>query len=567
MYQVKREETFPLRELLWGLTLLTLGYLAAPAGAQVVYCNITDVTVKPLINGVQIIVQADGVLDWRFGRGEGPGAIRRPRGEMATRISLWFPEARSQVPNFFDVNIFPVSTIRVFVPQEAQAGIGVAMEIQLVQPSRFEVRSSTDQQSLIITVRTERTVERAGAGRRRAEEAEAQQVLEVSYEEGRLSIHALKVNIHNLLGEIARVTGLNIAVDDAVQHEVSLTLRDLPPEKVMQAIASGYGLALAEMNGVYMFTEGVPTDLAPYNLSGTESFRLKYARARYAAGLLPTFLFKYLLQNPEQNAIVVTAPTQMLDKIRRDLEKIDLAPPQIMVEALAVEITTTAEEELGLSLLRRRAREEYGFDAPLGEVFYRRLDDLKPEFLATLKALLQKGKAKIRANPRMAVINGQTADIFIGTQRFIRVEYLQWGQLQERIQPVDVGVSLEITPWTGGNGEITTRITPQVSNIVELDPQTGLPVLSTREATTSVRVRDGETIVIGGLTLQQEFETKRRIPLLGDIPVLGSLFRSRQTVTTNTELIIFITPYVLTERGRLPDEAAEADIRTRLLGE
>ena len=91
-------------------------------------------------------------------------------------------------------------------------------------------------------------------------------------------------------------------------------------------------------------------------------------------------------------------------------------------------------------------------------------------------------------------MNGQEAEIFIGAQRFIKVNFLQYGQQQERIQSVPVGVRLVVTPWTGGNREITTKLYAEVSNIVEIDASTGLPLLSTRSANSTVRAKDGETI-------------------------------------------------------------------------
>lgn len=124
---------------------------------------------------------------------------------------------------------------------------------------------------------------------------------------------------------------------------------------------------------------------------------------------------------------------------------------------------------------------------------------------------------------------------------------------------------LDITPWTGGNGEITLSIMPEVSNISELDRETGMPVLSTRRAQTTVRVKDGETIVIGGLTQRQEYQTRTKIPLLGDLPILGSLFQGTKTNRINSELPIFVTPHVLTDQGRLKDEAQEQRIRQKML--
>ena len=157
------------------------------------------------------------------------------------------------------------------------------------------------------------------------------------------------------------------------------------------------------------------------------------------------------------------------------------------------------------------------------------------------------------------------AEIFIGAQRFIKVQYVQRGQQQERIQSVPVGVRLVVTPWTGGNREITTHLVAEVSNIVELDATTGLPLLSTRRAESTVRAGDSETIVIGGLTQRQEEVTKKKIPILGDIPILGNLFRHKTKTFSNTELVLLITPRLLTESGTLPDAEAEAAIRAKFL--
>jgi type II secretory pathway component GspD/PulD (secretin) len=377
------------------------------------------------------------------------------------------------------------------------------------------------------------------------------------------------------MAEIARKTGVEIAIDDRdliyTDEErktggklVSCYLEKMPVEEVIRSIATGYGLALSKVRGVYMLAQGLPQDLATYHLSGTRSFPMKYLRAQAASGLLPTFLFQYLHTNNEQNAVVATAPNQMLDKIGRDLQKVDIASPQIMIEALAVEFTDTSDLKQALGIQFTSPTGEASMDTATGDLTYRTIGQLPRDFSARLEALVQKGRARIRSRPRMAALNGQTARLFIGAQKFILVKYTQFGGTTERIQGVDVGVKLDVTPWTGGNGEVTTRIEPEVSNISEVDPVSGLPVLSTRRAETTVRVKDGETVVIGGLVLKQEFNTKRKIPILGDIPFLGYMFRSQSKSEQNTELAIFITPHILTDQGRLKNEKEEERIRQQL---
>jgi len=207
-------------------------------------------------------------------------------------------------------------------------------------------------------------------------------------------------------------------------------------------------------------------------------------------------------------------------------------------------------------------------DSRSGRIDYSNVGDLPYDFEARLRALEAEQRANIRAAPRMAVINGHQANIFIGVRRFITVEYITFGQTTEKIQGVDVGVKLRVTPLTGGGGEITLKIEPdgtEVSNISELDPETGLPVLSTRQTGTTVRVKDGETVMIGGLSQRQIEDRWTKIPVLGDLPLIGKLFRSRTKTAVNSELVVFITPHILTPEGRLADEAEEQRIRERFL--
>jgi type II secretory pathway component GspD/PulD (secretin) len=549
-----------------------LSWFASAANA-LVYCNITKVEAKELKNGVQIMVSADGSLDFK---GDDH--------DWARRVYLEFPGAKSALEtNFIDVGIYPVSYVQVSIPQGAVEGVGIEMIVALFETSEYEVTRSTDQQTVIITVNSERTIETNGKSKP-TEVSEAESTLELTYANDLLTVYAVRADIHKLIGRIARECEIQIAIDDKVQRETTISLESLPPIEVIRGIASAYGLALLEREGKFMISEGVPTDLATYNMSGTQSFPMQYVRAYTASGLLPTFLYSYLHVNPEQNAVVVTAPRQMLGKIEHDLKKIDVAPQQIMIEAIAVEYASTKDAEANLSFARIGENRGFGWNSATGNVEYERWDEAdnteeqagsqwvlvgrKPhDFEAQLSALVNKGRADVKARPRMVTLNGRSAEIFVGTERFILVKYMRYGNLQEKIQGVDVGVKLDIGAWTGGNNEITTDITSEVSNIQELDPQTGLPLLSQRVASTTVRARDGETIVVGGLVQEQTYETKRKIPILGDLPLIGGLFRSKNTTTTDSELVILITPHILTAEGRLQDEEEEQKTREQFLGE
>ncbi len=523
------------------------------------YCYINEVKTTVMSNGVQIQVKADGILTldrdtqrmWGYGR-------------SVTEATFRFPDARLNMDKtLYNVEEDPVSTISLYVPQDAVDGKGVAMTVTMTERSRVKAELSEDRQTYLVTVYGSRTVERI-VGETEAKEVKEGEI-QVTAVEGLISVHAVKADIHKVVGQIAREGEISVAVDDAVQHKVSVNVQDREPLAVLRGIAAGYGLALSAVGDVYMLSEGVPADLPTYLRSGTASFPMRYLKASDAPSLLPTFLFQYVHDNPEQNAVVVTAPSQMLAKIKEDLEAVDIPPPMIMVECAVIELTDSAD--LDYQFRWRYDSENYGAgtDSRTGEIDFEHGDfdalatAVAPtaQLQAWLQELITEGRAEVRSHPSIAAVNGKQASIFVGSERYIKVQYSQSGYEQERIEVVPVGVKLSVRPWTGGNQEITTYVNVEVSNIVELDPETGVPRLSSRSAATTLRTRDGETIVIGGLTQKQQEKTYRRIPILGSLPIIGPLFRSRSQRASTTELVILVRPRLLDESGRLPAQEDE----------
>jgi len=563
-----------MRSTLTGVILVTTALLIG-AGLQLrqadaqgeAYCYITEVETSVLSNGVQIKVKADGILTldqytryvWGSGR-------------SVTEATFRFPDARLGLDckRLYDVDEEPVSTIVLGVSSDAVEGKGVEMTVTLTERYRVKAELGEDRQSYLVTVYGQRTVERI-AGKKEAAQIEEGEI-EVTATDGLLSVRAVNADIHKVVGQIAREGGISVAVDDAVQHEVSLNVQELEPLAMLQGIAAGYGLALSEVGDVYMFSEGVPADLPTYRHSATASFPMRYLKASDARSLLPTFLFKYLHDNPEQNAVVVTAPSQMLAKIKQDLGAVDIPPPMILVECAVIELTDSSDLDSQFRWRYDSPRYGVGTDSYTGDVEFEHGDigglatAVVPtaELQAWLQALVTQGRAEVRSHPSTAAANGKNASIFIGSERYIKVQYSEYGQQQERIEVVPVGVRLSVRPWTGSNQEITTEVEVDVSNIVELNPETGIPRLGTRSAKTTLRTQTGETIVIGGLTQRQAETTYRRIPILGSLPIIGSLFRSRSQRASTTELVILVRPRLLDESGRLPPQEDE-QIRRQFL--
>jgi MSHA biogenesis protein MshL len=179
---------------------------------------------------------------------------------------------------------------------------------------------------------------------------------------------------------------------------------------------------------------------------------------------------------------------------------------------------------------------------------------------AVLAALAQQGTLKVVSKPRLRTLNNQPAVVRVGQDIpvFIRQVTQAPGTppvitTNETVQTVTVGTVLSITPQVAADGLITLDITPAVSRLVgtqvSASGDTSAPVIDIRQASSLVRVRDGATIIMGGLVQDSTTTTTRKIPILGDIPILGKAFSGNDKETDRTELIFFLTPRVVPDGG------------------
>jgi type II secretory pathway component GspD/PulD (secretin) len=176
-------------------------------------------------------------------------------------------------------------------------------------------------------------------------------------------------------------------------------------------------------------------------------------------------------------------------------------------------------------------------------------------FSAVLDALKLQGNLKVVSKPRLRTLNNQPAVVRVGQDIpvFLRQVTLSGTQNPipvetETIQTITVGTVLSITPQISSDGLITLDITPAVSRLVRMETSVSgnnAPVIDIRQASSIVRVRDGATIVMGGLVQDSSSTTHRKIPVLGDIPLLGKIFTGTYDNSERTELIFFLTPRII----------------------
>lgn len=390
-----------------------------------------------------------------------------------------------------------------------------------------------------------------------------------------ISVYAVGVQADEFFTQLARATGVGIIIDDTigrysndkyVSRKITVHLTDKKISEIIENVCTAYGLSHSQVGGVFMVSEGIPNSPSSYLISDIDSVTTKYVLASNAKSLLPVFLQDHVKVNEEQNAVILSAPTEVLAKFREDIEQFDVPAAQIMIDVLMVEFTDSAAKELGFDFLWSNSGKSAVTSSGSGDIIFEVLDTLPDKFITQIRSLAEKGKARVHANPRIATVSGQSASIFVGRQRYLSQSVETSGDYYGSMNYIDAGIRLTMTPWTGGDGAIIAEVSPEVSVMSAPDPKTGLPEKSSRRADTIVRVRDGDTVIIGGLLQSELQSTRTKIPVLGDLPLIGGLFTGVSQTTVNTELVIFITPHILSQTGHLPD-SYEQNLLQKLDGE
>jgi MSHA type pilus biogenesis protein MshL len=279
-----------------------------------------------------------------------------------------------------------------------------------------------------------------------------------------------------------------------------------------------------------------------------------------------------LVLNRFSGVAQITAPVRRHESIRAFIELVNRRiTQQVEIEARLVEVTLRDEQKLGvdwdqaatsLEGVRVQARAPLDVAGVGGTVLGANTFAATLGFgraSAVIQALKQQGEVKTVAQPRLRALNNQTAFIKVGEDRpFFRLQQtttLQqpgattaFNQTQENfsVSTITIGTILAVTPQIDGDKTITLDVLPAITRLQAIvtspDGRQTAPVTEVKQASTIVRLRDGETAIIGGLISEETGETERRVPILGKIPVVGAAFRSRANLRARTELVIFLTP-------------------------
>jgi len=391
-----------------------------------------------------------------------------------------------------------------------------------------------------------------------------------------VSLEADQASLPEVLKILADKGGLNLITGPAVtSSKITIQMKDVPVEQAVNLVVRAAGLAYERIGNSILVTSAESlqeeTGLSSYMVD------LKFADAVEVKDALRGLTDKIEVDRGGNRLIVVTSP-RIIAEIEEIVAEIDRPARQVMLEARIVEVSTDDFKRLGIDwdLLSRQGFMfvEGNYDSLQGGESSDQIRGLKifpntpgthdifklgnfsrvaQVYRVAMDLALQNGNARVLANPKIATLNGREANMLVGS----RIPFVISGTIfaaggaatSQQVQREEVGVKLSITPLINADGYITTVIKPEVSSVIGYKGQNeDLPVVATRQATTTVRLKDGGSVIIGGLLSEERTSLTSKLPILGDIPGLGLLFQHTTSQVIKKDLVIEVTPRILPEQ-------------------
>ena len=284
----------------------------------------------------------------------------------------------------------------------------------------------------------------------------------------------------------------------------------------------------------------------------------------------------------ETRSLIIITDEETNLHIEEVIKQLDRPKPQVLIKVVFVEVTHRDDLDVGIEGAVNYSQNGgsastiietlFGSATQTQGGFYRLLDN---DFSITARAMAEAGNFEVLSRPSILARNNQEAIITVGQEvPFIRnTQISNTGQQINTVEYEDVGIILRVTPFITSTGLVEMIVAPEISTITDqtipISDNVNAPVFAKRSAETVVVTGDGKTVVIGGLMERNKTESIRKVPLLGDIPVLGWAFRRKIKEDTKTELLIFLTPYVVNQPDELEqltrDETDKTELTPNLL--
>ena len=396
-----------------------------------------------------------------------------------------------------------------------------------------------------------------------------------------VTVHAEDAHLPSILAILAKESGYNIVTDPNVnrQEKISIHLDDVPIEQAINLVVRAVGLSYEVVGNSFLIAD--PKKLKEEVGVTSYVIALKYASAQEIKSMLQD-ISDQIQVDISGNKLLVNASPKKIAEIQAVVKQIDIPAIQIMLETRLIEVAADNEEQLGIdwsrlskftTILAENALDETtgGSVVPDDQTIGQRpttmpFDPLKSDlndgsqilpryfsrqmtaFDVTLDMLMKANQAEVLADSRLTTLNGREASIkLVDIVPYILSSGGVGGQVQ--VQREEVGIKLEINPTVNTDGFITVKVEPEVSTIFEfIGPDNNIPRVKSRKSSTTIRVKDGESIIIGGLLSNDRKQTLYKVPILHKIPWFGEkIFTSKNLVERKTDLIIQITPRIVVD--------------------
>lgn len=535
------------------LALLTVASGWPEVASAVPALRVTSIGVKMFPGVVQVAITGSGPLRFRAATMDAP---------FRTIIDIPGATLAEGVPAVLHVNQPPV--LRVRAGQFQQAPPVVRVVIDLAAPTAYEVSAVTP--NVLAARLAVPRVAMPAASRSRAVAPPPQAVVakaggtQVAQAQpqppagtnGRITMDLRSAELADVLSALSKLCDFNIVTDASVKGAITVRLVDVTCEEALRFIleANNLGFRRVGRNLIILAAEKLaPPPEVPEPVIYPIGFaNVDQVRAAVAAAVPGV----RVAVDARANILIVFGTAAQQEQVQKILASLDVQIAQIMIETRVVDISTTVLRDIGLTWgLTAYPITVDSVTVPGGFPGTLTVGTSGGPVIATLAALVQEGRARVLSAPRVAVIDGNKATVNLGEEVPIP-QVDTTGRITFTFKPI--GVVLEITPRLNRDGLITTTISPEVSSVIQFlqTPAGPVPRIASRKATTIVQVRSGESIVIAGMISVEERETVVKVPLLGDIPIIGSLFRRTTTDRRESEVIFVVTPQVVTPPAKQP---------------
>jgi type IV pilus assembly protein PilQ len=400
---------------------------------------------------------------------------------------------------------------------------------------------------------------------------------------GTFSIEVEGADIRTVLRAISEFSGRNIVVSGEISGRVRVALKNVAWQDALRTVLRSNGLDYVEENGILrvdqmqkLQAEAVERETSKAKQQELMALETRIVKLNYAnAGELTSALVGSLtkrgsiLVEKRTNSLIISDLPERLGPVEKMAQDLDTATPQIEITAKLVDVDVEALRGLGVEWniapaepalwtgtslpgggaihnsdrsLNAAAAHKTGISDPANRLTFG-LFKSWASIEAQLQTLEQNRKAKIISNPRITTVDNREARILVGQKIPLIVQDVA-GNPVSQLQTI--GVLLRVTPHLTADKKIVMDLHPEVSDLSTQSTVQGGVIINTSEADTRVMVDDGQTAVIGGLIRTNEGTVRRGVPYLKDIPLLGLLFSSTNTVNSSRELLIFVTPRIIT---------------------